>query len=360
MRNYGLVAGCLVVLMLTGCISPEMRTARIAVNERDWNRALTSLEVEIARTPTNAEAFYLKGHCYENLGDWATMTAAFDRSLEISGQFAGLIKDTRNRLLVRYFNRAEAAYDTAQKLENAGGTPADQVKGLFLVALANLDTGIVIAPNDIRLFRQGAVMGYYAKEYDRALKYALRAFELEPPGDKELSVREVLVAIYGYKNDNEAVIKWAKELKAAVDPKTEAETYLRAFDAEVAAYMNLKQPDKAEAATAEAIALFPDRTDIKMNLVVLLVQRDRMAEAKEILKQILAQAPDHFDGNLHLGTILVNEDKWAEAIPFLEQAHRLQPENRIAVQNLMAAYYNSGQDKKGAEMKKKLDALTGE
>jgi len=360
MRRLAFIACCLAIPLLAGCISPELRTARIAVNEQDWNRAINSLEAEIARMPKSAEAYYLKGYCYENLGDWANMTQAYDRSLAVSGQFDGKIKESRTKLLARYFGRAEAAYDSAQTLEKAGETPTDKIKAFYHTALTNLDTGLVIAPNDIRLFRQGAVMGYYGKTYDRAVEFASRAVEMEAPGDKELSVREVLVAVYGYKNDNESVIRWAKELMSAVDPNTETETYLRAFDALVAAYMNLKQPEKAEETTAEAIKLFPERTDIKMNLAILMIQREQIPQAKEIFQQILAQAPDHFEANLNLGTILVNEDKWAEAVPYLEKAQQQQPDNRIAVQNLMAAYYNSGQDKKGAEMKKKMDALSGE
>jgi len=356
-----LFTGFIFISLFTGCISPELRTARIAVNERDWNRAIKSLDVEIARMPQSAEAWYLRGWCFENLGDWVNMTQAFDRSLGISTQFEEKIKDTRLRLVARYYGRAYAEDSTAHGLiANTQDSLAwNKANELWSAVFACLDTAIIIEPRDVRLYQQAAVMGYNSKHYERAGQYALKAMELEKPGEPEISVREVMLSIaIGKKDDNE-IVKWARELMNSVDPQKESDIYLHGYDATLTAYMDQNQIEKAQGITKEVISHFPKHPDVLMNLAILMIKRSDYNSAKQIFSDILAIEPDNFEANLNLGTILVNQDKWLESIVYLDKAYKMQPDNKIAIQNLMAAYFNSGQEPKGKEMKKALDDLGG-
>ncbi len=332
------------IFLIAGCISPEMRTARIAINETDWERALSALDAELARTSGSAEAFYLKGHCYEKLSDWERMSLYYDSSLTVSNQFETKIHDSRLRLVSRYYNRSSAAYDSSR----------------FEQALVELDTAIIIDPHDPLLYRQAAITAYYGDLFDVAAGYAMKSIELEKDGEKNLSVREVMLAISRSREEHNETIRWAQELMSEIDPTEDIDSYLRAYDALVAAYMSLGENDKAQEVTKEAINLFPDQIELKMNLALLMIKRKNYDAASGIYYEVLAMDQDNFDANLNIGTILVNEDRWEEAIPYLERAHRTDPQNLITVQNLMAAYYNSEQYEKGEEMKNKLDALTGE
>ncbi len=141
------------VVMIMGCISPELRTAKIAVKEQDWKRALNAVEAEIARDPGSAEAYYLKGYIYEELGNFPEMSAAFDKSLELSPQFADKIKAHRIRLVARYDKRYVDAYNKEE----------------WETALTALDTAIIIDPNFPELYLRATMVAFYGKFFDLSL-----------------------------------------------------------------------------------------------------------------------------------------------------------------------------------------------
>jgi len=151
--------GILSALVMAGCISPELRTARISINEKDWNRAIRSLDSEIARDSVSAEAYFLKGLCYEQLNDWQKMSESYSKSLEISDQFADRIKQSRRMIYARYVNRGVAALDSAaweKKKAEIGDdeealAAADRER--HATALANVDTAIMVDPGNIDLYR---------------------------------------------------------------------------------------------------------------------------------------------------------------------------------------------------------------
>ncbi|MFN3821441.1 MAG: hypothetical protein ACK4OO_03830, partial [bacterium] len=69
--------------IMAGCISPELRSARISIQEKDWERALSQLELERQRVTPSAEVYYLMGYCYENLNRLDLMSAYYDSSLAL-------------------------------------------------------------------------------------------------------------------------------------------------------------------------------------------------------------------------------------------------------------------------------------
>lgn len=336
-----LVWGLAAPLLIAGCISPELRTARIALNERDWNRAMNSLDAELARMPGSPEPLFLKGTIYEQMGEWREMSLSYDACLKASDQFASQIQDNRKRLVARFLKGSLEASDSSR----------------WTLSLALVDTAIIIDPGQVSLYQHAAVTAYNADKFDRAIEYGLEAVAREETGKKDLPVREVLVASYGQQKDRPNARKWASDVMSLADPAADSATYLRAHDAIVEAQEAVQDYDGAIATIKEAASHFPNRPDIKMNLALMMLRKKDYDGAKAVYQDVLKLAPDNFDANLNLGTILVNQDKWVESIPYLVKAHELEPLNVTAVTNLMAAYYNDNQDAKGKEMKLKLDAL---
>ncbi|MBM3327075.1 MAG: tetratricopeptide repeat protein [Calditrichaeota bacterium] len=331
------------LILIFGCISPELRSARIALNEKDYQRALRQADLELQRLPGSSEAFYLKGYCYGKLGELARMSQFYDSSLVYASTFKGRIEDERRNLVARYYRRFTDYYDK-QSLDSA---------------LAFIDTAIIVDPHNIMLYQQAAVTAYSADQNERALTYAQKAIALEPVGQKDLPTRQIVLEI-SFKNEEfDAAIYLAKEIMSLVaDPLADTTgAYLRAFDVQLATYEKKQDYDAAEQAIADVIILFPGRNDILLNYALMKLRKNDFDGAAVVYKRILETAPDDFTANLNLGTILVNQGKWLDAIPYLKKAHELDASSRIAVQNLMAAYFNTDQEKLGLEMKAKLDAL---
>lgn len=331
-----------IALIGGGCISPELRSAKIAMQEKDWERALGQLELELQRTTPTAEVYYLIGYCYQNMGRWGEMSAYYDSSLAISSQFASKIESDRQRLVASYYRKAAQLNEDSTRVKEA---------------LAVLDTCLIIDPHQVDLYATAAVWAYESGWREKAIKYAERGIAREKT--PQVVLREVLMLSYQLQDELEKAAEYARQIMSLVDPSQDTtESYLRAFDVLIAYYGQKRDWGAAEQALQEILNYYPQRIDIKLNLALTMLQRENLEGAKYIYMDILQQDPENFDANLNLGTILANERKWSEAIPYLEMAHRLDPTNRIAVQNLMACYYNTDQIEKGEEMRKKYEELT--
>jgi len=339
-----------------GCISPELRTARIAVNERDWDRALAAINGELTRMGPSAEPYFLKGMIYEQkaqiaekdttqslLEIYTQMSSLYDSSLAFSDMFASKISDSRETLFRKFLKRSAEAADTAN----------------WNQALKNVDIAIAIAPNKRVLYQHAAVTAYNAERYQVAIGYALQETLKEHPDTVDLTTREVLVASYSNIDDKANVLKWGQNLLSHCNPVADSAVYLRTHDQMLAVYESANRYDDAVALIDQAIRHFPNHSVMLMNKALFLIKKEDFQGAAKIYREALKLDPENFDANLNLGTILVTDKKWIEAIPFLKKAHELDGTNSVAIRNLMAAYYNSEQVKLGKEIEAKLNALQG-
>lgn len=350
-----LSAGLALLFTIAGCISPELRTARIAVNERDWDRALNAINAELARSGPAAEPMFLKGMIYEQqasmmgdsipvlLSQYKTMSMYYDSSQALSNLFDDRINESRDRLFRKFLKRSASAADTAN----------------WDAALGNVDIAIIIAPNVRVLYQHAAVTAYNAEKFELAIKYANAEVEREVTDSTDLTVREVLVASYSRLKDNANMLKWGNDLLKRCDPVTDSATYLRTHDVLLSVFEETKNYDAAIAIINDAIKLYPGRITMLMNKALFMIKKEDYQGAGAIYREVIKLQPDNFEALLNLGTILVTDSKWQEAIPHLKRAHELEPTNTNALRNLMAAYYNTDQDKLGKEIRDKLDALSG-
>lgn len=343
------ILSILTIIIIVACGgNPYLTGAKIAINEKDWHRALRNLDTVAVNAPANpdlyAEVYYLKGVCFDKLNDLPQMSEYFEKSLKSSPVMQDKIADHRKGLVKRYVVRAFARADSADyNIEES---------------LANLDTAMMIDPMNASLYRQAAVTAFNEKLKERAYDYAMKAIAHEGSGEKNVTMRELALMVSRENEDYKDMEKWAKDLMSIADPATDTtDVYLQGFDALIEVYDKEKRIDEAIDLTRKAMEVFPDNIQLKTNLAIIYIRKEDYASASKVYEEILEVTPDDFTTNLNYGTILVNQDRWAEAVPYLEKAYQKEPDNPIAVQNLMAAYFNSDQEEKGSKMAEKLKAL---
>lgn len=134
-RAVIILAAMTIYLSLSGfqCASTEMTSAKIALQNKDFEKAESSLQQEVAARPANGEAWYLLSEMYFNQerfldmkrsieqGRKATEPALTPEQLQNTGIFLyNGWKDTYNTALRRYndgeYDRALAYVDTAAML----------------------------------------------------------------------------------------------------------------------------------------------------------------------------------------------------------------------------------------------------
>jgi len=359
-----IIVTLVVVFIIAGCISPELRTARIAVNEKDWNRALKALDSELQRDPNSAEAYFLRGYCYEQLENWEMMSENYDNSLELSEQFLDKIRKNRQRLMRRFIQRGLDTLDvkkwdsTQVDLADDPDALAEADRARHAYALANIDTAIMIIKNSLDIYARAALWAYDGGFYDKALEYSAKALELEKEDTPEITMREIQMLVSRDRREYETTVKWAKELMQLIDfSRDDISSYLRAVDVITEAADTLKNDTLALETIKDALAKLPDNMLLRKNLARIYVRMDMLEKSREVYQEILGKDPEDYQANLDLGIILYNNRNYEDAIPYLLKIHEQEPENIKVIKMLMGCYFNTDQEEKGQEMQDKLKEL---
>ncbi len=327
---------------IAGCLpNPLLESGKIAIKERDYERALRNLDSLVALDPNNPEAWFLKGFAHEKLGQIIDMADAYHKSLSLSDAFKAPIDRSAEMFVNRYLARFDTAFDASD----------------WTLAMTLVDSAIIINPSDPVLYHQAAVAALDAKEYDRSLNYALESIKREAPDAKNVRLRSLILRVYTEKNDTDKTIEGAKELMNSVDVNSEdRDLYLQGLDALVSVYEGREMHEQASEVIAAALQKFPDNMLLKQNLAALLLRRHKDEEALVIYREILANDPDNVFANRAVGISLVKLEKYEEGIPYLLKVLEKEPNDQRAMQFLAGAYFNTGQDAKGREYQKRLEA----
>nr|HRI46557.1 hypothetical protein [Ignavibacteriaceae bacterium] len=75
-----------VMMVFTGfqCASTEITSAKLYINQKNWDKAINVLNKEIEKNPKSDEGYYLMGLVYSEKEDVDNTIKAFDNSLSIS------------------------------------------------------------------------------------------------------------------------------------------------------------------------------------------------------------------------------------------------------------------------------------
>ena len=75
------------------CASTELTSAKLYVQQKNYDKAIEALEKEVAKNPKSDEGYYLLGYVNGEEGNLDAMVENFDKSLAISNKFDKNISD---------------------------------------------------------------------------------------------------------------------------------------------------------------------------------------------------------------------------------------------------------------------------
>ena len=70
------------------CSSTELTSARLYIQQKNFDRALEVLQDEVTKNPKSDEGYFLLGHVYGETGEMENMIDAYDKSMGISNKFS--------------------------------------------------------------------------------------------------------------------------------------------------------------------------------------------------------------------------------------------------------------------------------
>ncbi len=310
------------VMLFTACQTKEVTSAKVYIQQDNWDKAIEQLEMAVELYPTDPEAFYLLGEGMAQKQNWERMNEMFEKSLKIAPTFEQQIKNTREKNWVNQFNSG------VSKLNN------NNVEG----ALENFRTAKVIDSSRVEVYKTLGITYTRVDSLEKAKDSFRKVLEIEPDNkDAFVGLANIHFQLKEY---DKVVEVETRALEVDPDDKDAIANLALAYD-------YLGEFDKAKETYEKALEKNPGDIDLLFNLARLHFMNSEYDEAIELFNQVLAANPDDFSANLQVGNAylsmgdeyrkeLVEKDNTGQDVSVEERA-RLQEFYQKAIPYLLRA-----------------------
>lgn len=326
------------MVVFTGCQSTAVSSAKVYLQQNNFDAAIEQAQLAIEQEPDNGEAYFVLGNAYGMKKMFREMNEAFTKSLELSDKNTEEIETSRLKYWIDLFNTA------------VGQIKQDQLEE----AAENFQLCTELVPDRIDAYKNLAFVQSQAGDDDGAIEAYKAGLEVEP---NDIEMKNFLgVLYYQNKRYDEAIDILNKVIE---ESEPTSEQYKQAL-LNIAFSYDLKgEPEKAIKAYENAIASVPGDKDLLFNMGRIYYMKDQYEEANTWFNKVLEIDPNDFEASFNIGVSFLQMEKFEDAVPYLEKATELHPENPNAWTNLGIAYVRSGNAEKGQEAFDKADALKG-
>jgi tetratricopeptide (TPR) repeat protein len=305
MKTYAVVFSLMLAMVFfatTGfqCGSAETTSAKLYMQQKQWDKAEASLLKEVVKNDKNEEAWFLLGQVRLETKKYAEMNEAYTKALAVSD--AHKVDIQRNRLAIWAL-----MYNDGVSNYNKGHDDATN----YDKAISNFNTAIAMNPDSSGTYYVLA-LAQYAKQ-DLSGAQASLASALQRKADFGDAARLVGSILYTQATqaqqakDSAGAVKYFKkaadafEVAYKADPSN-ADNVTNIIDS----YDKAGQSDKAMSLTRTAVEKDPNNKIFRYAYGVFLMKQDNYKDATEQFKKALEIDPSFADAEHNLGVSYLN------------------------------------------------------
>jgi tetratricopeptide (TPR) repeat protein len=289
------------------CGSTEITSAKLYIQQKNYDKAIEVLQKEITKNPKSDEGYYLLGYVYGETNNYPDMVDAYNKSLDISKTFEKNIDDSKKYFWAQSFNRGVNFYQKGNKT-----TDTDSAKVFYDKSISEFQSAIMIEPDSADTYKNLAFVYLSKGDNDSAIE------PLKKLIDKEKSVD-------GYKFLGEIYYTNGANLKNAGKVDEAKPEFNKAID-----ILN------------EGMKLYPNDSDMLLTLSNAYIGADRTNEAIEPFKKGVAAEPENKYYRYNYGVLLLGIEDFAGAEEQFKKAIDIDPEYDNAIFNLGVTYIKWG------------------
>ncbi|MFQ6612803.1 MAG: tetratricopeptide repeat protein [Fidelibacterota bacterium] len=340
-------------LVIWGCDSQEYTSAKLYIQNQDWDRAeeflLKALEVEPDNPEIPVQVAY---HVYGRKKEWTKMNAMFDRALEL-GADKKILQGRPTREYVEKFRSMFWAdsYNEGVKIFNHYNVSEDTTD--LRKAAESFEITKTINQNEGQAYIILATCYSKLNENDRALENGLKAAELLP---EDFQANLALGQILARQNRNEEALKYLSKA-VEIDPSNSFAIRMLATT-----YYDLGQIEESITTFEKAIAREEDKqikADLYFNLGVLNMRLERFQEAEDSFMSALDLNPEDVEALLGMAQTFENAEKWSRAEKFYRELITLQPDNPEHYRGMARVLVKKGNPDKATRYLERAKKLGG-
>ena len=326
-------------LLLTNCQSTAVTSAKVYMQQSNWDKAIEQCNLAIEMNPADAEAYFVLGQAYNKKKMYLEANDALVKCSKLSPAPAREveIKNLRENIWVSLFNQG-VNHIKAGKTDDA---------------VKSFDGAIAVKPEKLEAYKNKAYAYSQARNDSMAIQTYKSALSVDST-DKE--ILNFLGTLYYRGQKYDLAIETLTKVIKNSDPSDKL--YNEALLTIAYAYDLSGDSDKALSTYQTALEKDPNNKDLWFNLARLLFMQEKYDEAIDGFKKVLDSDPNDFDTYMNIGNAYLKLEKFSEAVPYYEKAVEIQPDNPNAWNNAGIAYVRSGEADKGKAAFEKADELS--
>ncbi len=303
-------------LMFLGlqCASTELTSAKLYIQQKNWDKAIETLNTEVTKNPQSDEGYFLLGTVYSEQDNIDKMMESFDKSLAISNKFAKNIEEYKAFQWANNFNRGVSLFQRGNK-----ATDEDSSKMYFDMAIDAYNKAITLEPDSGETYRNLAFVYLTTGQTEESITPLTKLVEIEQAEEGYQYLGEVYYTLgANIMND----FKFSKNPQDSI----KAMGYY----------------DKSIVTLEEGLKKYPENSEMQVARTSAYIGAGRIAEAISASKILVENEPDNKIYHYNYGVLLLNSEQYTEAEAQLLEALKIDPEYENAIYNLGVTYVKWG------------------
>ena len=330
--NYLVVIALFTALIFSGfqCSSTELTSAKLYIQQKNYDKALNTLHKEVAKNPKSDEGWYLLGNVYGELGKFDSLVIAYDKSLAVSKKYESEINQSKMYYWANSFNAGVSYFQRGNK-----ATDKDSVKIYYDKSIDAFTTGTKLEPDSADTFKNLAFVYMSAGKNEEAIKPLKKLVQL----NNELD---------GYKYLGQIYYTLGTMSKSAYSTSNDITDSLAANK-----YFN-DAVDILEKGTK----LYPNDSELLKTLSASYVDIGKSDVALNSFKTLVEKEPDNKVYRYNYGVLLLGSEDYEMAVQEFQKAIDLDSTYTNAIYNLGITYvkWGSEMNKESLETEEYSDA----
>ena len=349
MKNTKMVSFLIFSLMLVliiGCASEELTSAKLYIQQEDWENAEIYLLKALDAEPENPEVPYLLGDLiYGPKKDWGKMNEMFDKALSLGAdkpiltgaKVSEYVAQAQEQHWVSLYNQGISQFN---EYRNSGEGKDSE---LLQDAISTFTMATQVNPNAGQTYGILANCLYASGDLDGALETISKGTAVDP---NNADLNASAARLYSESGDNELALVYYKKA-VELDP-----TNISAMQSLAQTYYDLGEKELALAVYEEAIAKATDnniKADLYYNLGVLAMQLNDFQKAEDNFAMAYDLNPDDIDALRGVAQTFENAEEWSRAEYYYRKLIEMEPENPQHYRAMARVLLRQGETDKAQE-----------
>lgn len=304
------------ILVFNGfqCSSTELTSAKLYIQQKNLDKALESLEKEVAKNPKSDEGFYLMGYIHGEKENFDKLLEAFNSSLSISKKFEKDIDNSKKYHWANMFNKGVGFFSRATNT-----TDTDSATLFFDKSISAFNNAIKLEPDSSSTYQNLAYVYLNASRDEEAIEPLKKLIELQQ-------------ALDGYRLLGQIYFNSGTKFRTAYEENKNVKDSVEA--------LNLF--NKAIKVLEDGRKLYPSNSDILLFLSNAYISANKIDVAIDAFKSGVEQEPGNKYYRYNYGVLLLGANEFEKAAEQFAKAIEIDPDYQNAVYNLAVTYVKWG------------------